>query len=154
MFGNSELYASAFPHSGEAKQFCAGEYDLASCTPATLHPDYTPRTTHTYAQVAGSGLGKKTNKTRNTSATQGVREGDQSMKAPSSLALASRRFFAARTNPVPHALAQHITAAFPDIAATTLTDSNCLLPKGFIAKVNNRGAVSLTGTDPSTPVEL
>jgi len=32
--------------------------------------------------------------------------------------------------------------------------SNCLLPKGFIAKVNNRGAVSLTGTDPNTPTEF
>ena len=72
---------------------------------------------------------------------------------PSSLSLASSQFFAARTDPALHALAQRITAALPDIGAATLTDSNCLLPKGFIAKVNNRGAVSLTGTDPNTPAE-
>jgi len=39
------------------------------------------------------------------------------------------------------------------MAATTLTESDCLLPKGFIAKVNNRGTVSLTGTNPNTPAE-
>jgi len=82
-----------------------------------------------------------------------AREGDKSIKPPSSLPSASRHFFAVRTYPAPHALAQRISAAFPDIAAATLTDSNCLLPKGFIAKVNNRGAVSLTGTDPNTPAE-
>jgi len=32
-------------------------------------------------------------------------------------------------------------------------DSNCLLPKGFISRVNNRGAVSLRGTHPNTPAE-
>jgi len=79
--------------------------------------------------------------------------GDKSIKSPSSLPLASRGFFAARTDPAGHALAQRIPAAFPDIAAATLNDSNCLLPKGFIAKVNNRGAVSLTGTDPNNPAE-
>ena len=39
----------------------------------------------------------------------------------------------------------------PDIVATALTESNCLLPKGFIAKINDRGAVSLTRTDSHTP---
>jgi len=71
----------------------------------------------------------------------------------SSLPLASRRFFPTRTNPAPHALVQCIAGAFPDAAAATLSDSNCLLPRGFIAKVNNRGAVSLTGTDPTTRAE-
>jgi len=70
-----------------------------------------------------------------------------------SLPLASRGCSSARSNPAPHALAQRIAASFPDIAAATLTESNCLLQKGFIVKVNNRGAVSLTGTNPHTPVE-
>jgi len=75
------------------------------------------------------------------------------MKSPSSLPQASSRFFAPRSNPAPHALAQRIATSFPDIAAATLTDSNYLLPKGFIVKVNNRGAISLTGTNPNTPAE-
>ena len=66
------------------------------------------------------------------------------MNVPSSLPLASRNFFGARTNPAPHALAQRIAATFPNIAAATLTNFNCLLPNGVIAKLNNRGAVSLT----------
>jgi len=152
MFGYPELYAKAFPHSWEAEQFRTGEYYLASFTPAILHPDYAPRPTQTYAQAAGSGSGNR-KKTKRTSAAEVAKEGDKSIKPPSSLPLACRRFFAATTDPAPHALAQRITAGFPDIAATTLTDSNCRLPKGFIAKVNSRGAVSLTGTEPNTPAE-
>ena len=62
-------------------------------------------------------------------------------------------FFAARTDHIPHALAQRIAATLPDIAAATLTNSNHLLPKGFIMKVHSRGAVSVTGTNPNTPAE-
>ena len=36
------------------------------------------------------------------------------------------------------------------MVASTLTDSNCLLPKGFFAKVNDRGAISLTVSNPHT----
>jgi len=82
-----------------------------------------------------------------------ARDGDRDTKTPSSLPQASRRFFASRSNPAPHALAQRIASTFPDIAAATLSESNCLLPKAFIAKVNNQGAVSLTGTNPNTPAE-
>jgi len=142
-----------FPTLGRQSNFRAGEYDLASFTPAILHPDYASRPTHTYAQAAGSGLGNKKRKTKGTSAAEVAKGGDKSIKSRSSLPLASRRFFAARTDPAPHPLAQRLTAAFPDIAAATLSASNCLLPKRFIAKVNNRGAVSLTGTDPNTPAE-
>jgi len=153
MFSNPEQYAKAFCHSWQAEQFRAGEYDLATFTPAILHPDWAPKITHTFAQGAGSGLVKKKKKTKRLSGPEVAREGDRSIMPPSSLPLASRRFFAARTDPATHALSQRITAAFPDIAAATLTYSNRLLPKGFIAKVNNRGAVSLTGTDSNTPAE-
>ena len=54
---------------------------------------------------------------------------------------------------MPHPQAARITKTFPDIVATALTESNCLLPKGFRVNVNDRGAVSLTGTDPLTPAE-
>jgi len=155
MFGNPELYAKAFPHSWEAEQFCANQYDLTIFTPATLHPDYAPRTTTTptYAQAAGSGQGRGNKGKKKASASEVAKTGTHEIRTPPSLPLASRRFFAPRSEPAPHALAQRIAASFPDIAAATLTDSNCLLPKGFIAKVNNRGAVSLTGTNPNTPAE-
>jgi len=76
---------------------------------------------------------------------------DGALKPPSPLPFASRRFYAIRSEPAPHALASRIKQSFPDIVAASLTESNCLLPKGFIAKVNDRGAVSLTGTNPHTP---
>jgi len=139
MLGNAELYAKAIPQAWEAEQFRAKQYDLSTFTPATLHPDYAPRTTTTptYAEAAGSGQGKGKENRKGASATEVARDGDKEPKTPSSLPQASRRFFAPGSNPAPHALAQRIAASFPDIAAATLTDSNCLLPKGFIAKVNN-----------------
>jgi len=154
-FGDPELYAKAFPHCWEAEQFWANQYELSSFPPATLHPDYAPRTTTTptYVQAARSGPGKRKKKTKGTWATKVARDGNNEIRTPSSFPQASRGFFAPRSNPAPHALAQHIAASFPDIATATLTESNCLLPKGFIAKVNNRGAVSLTGTNPNTPAE-
>jgi len=155
MFGNPELYAKAFPHSWEAEQFRANQYHLLIFTPAPPHPDYAPRTTTTptCAQVAGSGPGKRKKKKSKASATEVARHGNKETKTPSSLPQVTRGFFAPRYSPAPHSLGQRITASFPDIAAATLTESNCLLPKGFIAKVNNRGAVSLTGTNPDIPAE-
>jgi len=155
MFGNPELYAKAFPHSWEAEQFRANHYDLSIFTPATLHQDYAPRTTSTptYAQAAGSGQGERKKKTRGASATQVARNGNNEIRPLSSLPVGSRCFFPSRFNPAPQALAQRIAASFPDMAAATLTDSNSLLPKGFIARVTNSGAVSLTGTNPNTPRE-
>ena len=156
MFDNPELYPKAFPHSWKAEQFRAGEYNLSSFDPAILqarHLEYAPKTPHTYVQAASSGPGTRKMKANTTSATEIAKQGNKSRMFPSSLPLASTRFFAARTEPAPHALAQRITAAFSQIAAATLTDSNCFLPTGFIAKVKNRGAVSLTSTDPNTPAE-
>jgi len=154
MFGKPELYAKAFPHSWEAEQFRAGQYDMSIFTPSILHPYYAPKTTtSSYAQAASSGPGKQKRRTKNTTATEVARDGDREIKIPSSLPQASRRFFASRSNPAPHALAQRIVSTFPDIAAATLSESNCLLSKGFIAKLNKRGAVSLTKTNPNTPTE-
>jgi len=87
MLGNPELYAKAFPHSWEAEQFRANQYNLSIFTPATLHPDYAPRitTTPTYAQGAGSGQGNWKKKTKGALATEVARAGDQESKTPSSL---------------------------------------------------------------------
>jgi len=71
------------------------------------------------------------------SATEVLRDRDQEIRPPSSVPLVWRCFFTARTNPAPYTLAYRIAASFPDIAAATLTDSYCLLLKGFIVKVNN-----------------
>ena len=153
MFGDPELYAKAFPHSWEAEQFRAGEYDLTKFTPATQHPDYKPKHIPTYAQAAGSGRSDRGKRARKATANEVAHPPGEPSKPATSLPFASRRFFAIRETPLPHPLAARITRTFPDIVATTLTESNSLLPKGFRVKVNDRGAVSLTGTDPLTPAE-
>ena len=104
-------------------------------------------------QAAGSGRsrGKKGKK---ATATEVAHPAGELLKPATSLPFASRRFFAIRETPLPHPQAARITKTFPYIVATTLTDSNCLLRKGFRVKVNDRGAVSLTGTDPLTPAEF
>ena len=151
MFGNPELYAKAFPHSWEAEQFRAGKYDLSKFTPATQHPEYKPKHLPTYAQAAGSGRPSRGKKRKKATATEVPRPTGESSNPASSLPFASRRFFAVRETPSPHPLAARITKTFPDIVATTRTESNCLLLKGFRVKVNVRGAVSLTGTNLLTP---
>ena len=151
MFGNPELYARAFPHSWEAGQFRAGKYALSIFTPATLHPEFRPKYLPTYAQAAGSSRAPSKGKGKQASAAGVARKEDANTKPPPSLPHASRRFYAIRNSPAPHPLASNIKRSLPDIVASTLSDSNCLLPKGFFAKVNDRGAVSLTVTDPHTP---
>ena len=153
MFGDPELYAKAFPHSWEAEQFRAGKYDLSKFTQATQPLDYKPKHLPTYAQASGSGRSAKGKKAKKATATKVAHPMGEPSKPVTSLPFASRRFFAVRETPLPHPLAACITKTFPDIVATTLTESNCLLPKGFSVKVNDRGAVSLTGTDPLTPAE-
>jgi len=76
-------------------------------------------------------------KRKGGSATEVARDGDKEVKTLASRHLASRRFFTDRSKPAPHAHAQCLAATFPDIAAAILAKSNCFLPKGFIAKVNN-----------------
>jgi len=126
MFGNPEVYANSFPYSWEAEQFRAGQWDLSIFTPAILYPDYAPKaTTPTYAQAAGSGPGKNKPGTKRTSATEVARDGDRDKKTRSPLPQASRQFFTSRSNPAPHALAQRIASSWPDIAAATLSESNC-----------------------------
>ena len=153
MFANPKLYAKAFPSAREAEQFRAGKYDLSKFTPATQHPDYQPKHLLTYAQAAGSGRPTRRRKGKKATATEVAHHTGESSKPAASLPLASRRFFAIRETPQPHPQAARITKTFPDIVATTLTEYNCLLPKGFRVKVNDRGAVSLTGTDPLTPAD-
>jgi len=126
---------------------------VASFTPGHLHPDV--HSVPSYAQAAsGSGSGGKgKTKAGKPPSPQLVASAaaPQVQKGPPSLPGAQRRFFAPRQSPSPHPYALTIAATFPDIAARVLRESNCLLPLGFSATVNPRGAISLTVTDKATP---
>jgi len=152
-FGDPEKYAKLFPNSYEAGEFRKGRYDLDTFTPGHLHPDNVIHPS--YAQAAsGSGSGGKgKNKAGKPPSPQQVAStaAPPVKKGPPSLPGAQRRFFAPRQTPSPHPDAPAIAATFPDIAARVLRDSNCLLPLGFSATVNPRGAISLTVTDKATP---
>ena len=150
MFGNPELYARAFLPSWEAGQFHSGKYDLSIFTPVTLHPEFRPQYLPTYVQAAGSSRAPLKGKGKQTSAVEVAKKDDTATKPPPSLPYASRRFYAISNSPAPQPLTADMKRTLPDIVASTLSDSNCLLPKGFFAKVNDRGAVSLTVTDPHT----
>jgi len=152
-FGDPEKYARLFPHSYEAGEYRRGAYDLSSFTPGHLHPDNNP--SPSYAQAAsGSGLGgKDKNKAGKQHSPQQVASAVAATvkKGPPSLPGAQRRFFAPRQSPALHPDAPSIAATFPDIAARVLRESSCLLPLGFSATVNPRGAISLMVTDKATP---
>ena len=125
---------------------------MASFTPGHLHPDNNP--SPSYAQAAsGSGLsGKDMEKVGKKPSPQQVASAvaPPIRKGPPSLPGAQRRFFAPLQSPAPHLDASTIAATFPDIAARVLRESNCLLPLGFSATVNPRGAISLTVTEKAT----
>jgi len=151
-FGDPKRYAQLFPNSYEAGEFRKGAYDLTSFTPGHLHPDYTP--SPWYAQAAsGSSSGSKAKKASKPPSSQQV----ANLAAPPVknglpfLPGAQRRFFSPLISPAPHPDTTAIGATFPDIAARVLRESNCLLPLGFSASVNIRGAISLRVTDKATP---
>ena len=117
---------------------------------ATLHPDYKPKHLPTYAQAAGSSKSIRPKKGKQASVSEVSRKVVDFLKMVSSLPYVSRRSLGICSSPSPHPQAQLITKAITDIVATTLTESNWLLPKAFVAKVNDGDAVSLTRTDPQT----
>jgi len=67
------------------------------------------------------------------------------------LTQAVHRFFASRTTFEPHPEVLKIAGHFPDIAASVLREANCSLPLSFTCTVNDKGSVSLLGTDLCTP---
>jgi len=72
-------------------------------------------------------------------------------KSPPPLPQAVHRFFASITTFEPHPESLRIAAHFPDIAASVLREANCSLPLFFTRTVNDKGSVSLLGTDLHTP---
>jgi len=114
----------------------------------------TPKATPTYSQAAAPpAKGKKGRQAKGpTSASSvAVASGEVFTKCPPPLPQAVRRFFASRTTHEPHPEALKIAANFPDIAASILREANCSLPLSFTCTVNDKGSVSLLGSDLQTP---
>jgi len=86
-------------------------------------------------------------KTSVSASSVAVVSGEVFTKSPPPLPQAVRRFFASRTTIEPHPEALKIVAQFPDIAASVLTEANCSLPLSFTCTVNDKGSVSLLGSD-------
>jgi len=152
-FGDPARYARLFPHSYEAGEYHSGAYDVASFTPGHLHPDNIPAPSSAQgASGFGSG-GKDKKKPGKPPSPQQVASGvaPPNKNGPPSLPGAQRPFFAPHQSPAPHPDAPSIAATFPDRAARVLRESNCLLPLGFSATVNPRGAISLSVTYKATP---
>jgi len=80
-----------------------------------------------------------------------VASGEGFTKSPPPLPQVVHRFFASRTTFEPHPEALKIAAHFPDIAASVLREANCSLRLSFTCTVNDKGSVSLLGTDLHTP---
>jgi len=161
LYGNPEAFAKKYPHTWEAEEFAKGKYPPGpSWTPGHLDPDWrplttmTPKATSTYAQAAAPPAKGKKGRQAQASASASsvaVASGEVFTKSPPPLPQAVRRFFAFRTTFEPHPEALKIAAHFPDIAASVLREANCSLPLSFTCTVNDKGSVSLLGTDLHTP---
>jgi len=156
-YGDLRAYAIKFPDSWEAHAFCEGNYpDLFSFILGYLDP-YCPKPQPSYAQVASSSAPKKSKqnkKSTTASKVAAVVNSAPALQKPKSLPgpTAERRFYAPRSTPTEHSESPMIAATFPNIASRLLRDANCTLPLAVIAKVNDRGSVTLLVSDPATPV--
>jgi len=161
LYGNPEAFAKKYPHTWEAEEFAKGQYPPGSAwTPGHLDADWRlPNTmalkaAPTYAQaVTPPAKGKKGRQAKASASASSVAvaSGEVFTKSPPPLPQAVRRFFASRTTFAPHPEALKIAAHFPDIAASVLREANCSLPLSFTCTVNDKGSVSLLGTDLYTP---
>jgi len=161
LYGNPEAFAKKYPHTWEAEEFAKGKYPPGPAwTPGHLDPDWCPPTTMapkatpTYAQaVAPPAKGKngRQAKASASASSVAVASGEVFTKSPPPLPQAVHRFFASRITFEPHPEALKIAAHFPDIAASVLREANCSLPLSFTCTVNDKGSVSLLGTDLHTP---
>jgi len=157
LYGNPEAFAKKYPHTWVGEEFAKGKYPPGPCwTPGHLDPGWRPPTTMapkatpTYAQAAAPpAKGKKGRQAKGpaSASSVAVASGEVFMKSPPSLPQAVRRFFASRTTFEPHPEALKIAAHLPDIAASVLREANCSLPLSFTCTVNDKGLVSLLGTD-------
>jgi len=161
LYGNPEAFAKKYPHTWEVEEFAKGKYPSGpTCTPGHLDPDWrssntmATQATPTYTRaVAPPAKGKKGRQAKASvsASTVVVASGEVFTKSPPPLPQAVRRFFTFRTTFEPHPEALKIAAHFPDIAASVLREPNCSLPLSFTCMVNDKGSVSLLGTDLHTP---
>jgi len=104
----------------------------------------------TYAQaVAPPAKGKKGRQAKASASASSVAvtSGEVFTKSPPPLPQAVCRSFTSRTTFEPHPEALKIAAHFPDIAASVLREAKGSLPLSFSCTVNDKGSVSLLGTD-------
>jgi len=163
-YSNPEAFAKKYPHTWEAEEFAKGKYPPGPAwTRGHLDPDWrppttmTPKATPTYAQAAAlPGKGKKGRQTKGTASASSVAvaSGEVFTKSPPPLPQTVHRFFASRTTFEPHPEGLQIGAHFPNIAASVLREANCSLPLSFTCTVNDKGSVSLLGTDLHTPASV
>ena len=152
-YGDPRAYADKFPHSWEANAFREGKYPYPSTfVSGHLAPDC-PKPQPSYAQAASKGpsKGKKDKSSLTAAKVASASKPVPVTQASRSLPTAERRFYAPRSSTSEHPQAPLIAATFPDIAASVLTDGNCILPLTVTTKVNDRGSVTLLVTDPTTP---
>jgi len=110
----------------------------------------TSKATSTYAKAAAPpAKGKKGRQAKGPVLTCSVAVASREVftKPPHPLPQPVRRFFVPRTTFEPHPEALKITAHFPDIAASVLREANYSLPLSFTCTVNDKGVVSLLGTN-------
>ena len=161
LYGNPEAFVKKYPHTWKAEEFANGQYPPGPAwTPGVLDSDWPPPTTMTskatptYAQAATPPAnGKKGRQAQGpvSASCVAVASEEAFTKSPPPLPQAVRRFFPCRTTFTPHPEALKIAAHFPDIAASVLSETNCSLPLSFTCTVNDKGSVSLLGTDLDTP---
>jgi len=161
LYGNPEAFAKKYLHTWEAEEFAKGKYPPGPAgTPGHLDPDWrhpitmASKATPTYAQaVAPPTKGKKGCQAKGSVSASSIAlaSGEAFTKSPPPLAQAVCRFFASRSLFEPHPEALKIAAHFPDIAASVLREANSCLPLSFTCIVNDKGSVSLLGTDLHTP---
>ena len=114
----------------------------------------TSKATPIYAQAVAPPTKRKKGlhtKSRVSASSVAVASGEVFTKSPPPLPQAGSRFFSSRTTFEPHPESLKRAAHFPDIAASVLREANCSLPLSFTSTVNDKGSVSLLGTDLLTP---
>ncbi|KAG0122263.1 hypothetical protein HOY82DRAFT_544412, partial [Tuber indicum] len=156
-YGNPAAYAIRYSNSSEAMLWREGAYTnyeffSVSSKPAVPRQSFS---TNSYAQAASSSSRgpRLRNKGKNSSSPAQVAASarDTAPKKPAPLPLADRRFFAPRSEPLPHQEAARIAATAPDVVASVFREANCPHPLTFTATVNARGALTLLARDLHTP---
>src|SRR5437879_9352184 len=132
--GNPAAFAIKNPRSWEAQHYRDGKYPpAADFLPGNEHPDERrsrapPPPVPTYADAASSSSARRKGKGRAKEPTTAAQVAASSNASPSTkasapLPAAMRRFYAPRTEPLPHDNALDIAATAPNMMAALLRES-------------------------------